>query len=452
MSLNIDMKIVRPWNCSGSPILLMNFWTSRTSSIVVNPGKYSTRIPSVLRLLCPKFCIVMNLWTNPTAVPKQYLMLGSDSLFQDITQNLKIRKPLHARDWWLLHHWPEIVVSMDNFPSWFETDASNVEDINILQIIERWSMSCIVSSRQRSKVFRNRSFTLFKNNRDLSERFDSVAVSESISSSMTNSSYTGLSVLVFAISPDFHAWEAHLKSSEVRPDFQIWFSRACRCSRGKHVRVPRTVSWYQIHHRLWFCCDSFFTYIFFSFRHRFRTIDGTEMADVEQTQKMIPFITCDISLCQYVVDLGVQIDSIKQPIKSNSGFRKRVSLYGFFPWWSSWSLLRCLHKCTTKLPHEKNSRLRGHCLDHQSFHEFSFALEMYTGLPALDHSDACFREELWRSEPINQVRVYRPSFILHPRKWFLILLNCAKLKIVSYTSNWLEQTYGFRKCTMFHLK
>ena len=32
-------------------------------------------------------------------------------------------------------------------------------------------------------------------------------------------------------------------------------------------------------------------------------IDGTEMADVEQTQKMIPFITCEISLCQYVFEL-----------------------------------------------------------------------------------------------------------------------------------------------------
>ena len=53
------------------------------------------------------------------------------------------------------------------------------------------------------------------------------------------------------------------------------------------------------------------------------------MANVEQTQKMIPFITCEISLCQYVCELvfginvfdsdcGVQIDSIEQPIKSNS--------------------------------------------------------------------------------------------------------------------------------------
>ena len=56
------------------------------------------------------------------------------------------------------------------------TDASNVEDINIHQIIERLSMSCIESSEEWSNIFRNRSFTLFKNDRDLSERFDSVAV------------------------------------------------------------------------------------------------------------------------------------------------------------------------------------------------------------------------------------------------------------------------------------
>ena len=53
------------------------------------------------------------------------------------------------------------------------------------------------------------------------------------------------------------------------------------------------------------------------------------MADVGQTEKMIPFITCEISLCQYVcelvfgvnvfdLDFGVQTDSIEQPMKSNS--------------------------------------------------------------------------------------------------------------------------------------
>ena len=60
------------------------------------------------------------------------------------------------------------------------------------------------------------------------------------------------------------------------------------------------------------------------------------MADVEQTQKMIPFITCKISLRQYVcelvlgvhvfdLDLGVQIDSIKQPIKSISAGSRNMS-------------------------------------------------------------------------------------------------------------------------------
>ena len=60
MSLNIDMKIIRPWNCDGSPMLVMNSWTLLMSCNVVNPGKIFTRTPSALRQLCPKFCIVVN--------------------------------------------------------------------------------------------------------------------------------------------------------------------------------------------------------------------------------------------------------------------------------------------------------------------------------------------------------------------------------------------------------
>ena len=53
----------------------------------------------------------------------------------------------------------------------------------------------------------------------------------------------------------------------------------------------------------------------------------------------------------------------------------------------------------------------------QSFHEISFALEICavghelsscTGLTVVDYSDWCFREELRRSDPINQVR--EPQF------------------------------------------
>ena len=53
------------------------------------------------------------------------------------------------------------------------------------------------------------------------------------------------------------------------------------------------------------------------------------MASIKQGQQMIPFFTCEIPLCQDVcklvlsvdvfdLDLGIGIDSIEQPIKSNS--------------------------------------------------------------------------------------------------------------------------------------
>ena len=79
--------------------------------------------------------------------------------------------------------------------------------------------------------------------------------------------------------------------------FRSVVSQAFRCSRGKHVRIPHAGSWDQIHHRLWFCCDSFFTCIFLcSFRHRFKTTNGTEMTDIEHIQQMIQFITCELFL------------------------------------------------------------------------------------------------------------------------------------------------------------
>ena len=131
------------------------------------------------------------------------------------------------------------------------TDASNVQDINIHQITERLSMSRIESSGERFSIFRNRPFTLFRNDRDFRERSDSVAVPESISISMTNLLDTSFPVLVFDMSPDFphlrrplvvivpfwgvwwaskrygfssYLLAAHVTSSEVLSDFQIWSS------------------------------------------------------------------------------------------------------------------------------------------------------------------------------------------------------------------------------------
>ena len=57
--------------------------------------------------------------------------------------------------------------------------------------------------------------------------------------------------------------------------------------------------------------------------------ERAEMADVKQMKKIVPLIACEIPFCQYdcklvfgvdILDLklGVQIDSVRQPIKSNS--------------------------------------------------------------------------------------------------------------------------------------
>ena len=97
---------------------------------------------------------------------------------------------------------------------------------------------------------------------------------------------------------------------------------------------------------------------------------GLKWLMLKKTQKMIPFITCEISLCQYVcelvlgvnvfdLDLGVEIDSIKQPIKSNS-----VGSGNMSHCWTSafhnhfdYSLI-VFKDVQQKLPYEKNSRLR----------------------------------------------------------------------------------------------
>ena len=53
------------------------------------------------------------------------------------------------------------------------------------------------------------------------------------------------------------------------------------------------------------------------------------MADVEQMKKIIPFVTCEITfgqnVCEWMfgvkklgLNLGVQVNSVKQPIKRNS--------------------------------------------------------------------------------------------------------------------------------------
>ena len=68
--------------------------------------------------------------------------------------------------------------------------------------------------------------------------------------------------------------------------------------------------------------------------------------------------------------------------------------------------------------------------------------------PVFQESESCFQGQK-RSDPTNREQESRLISIQRPMRWCRILLNCMKLKIVSYTSNLLEQMYDFQKCTMF---
>ena len=65
------------------------------------------------------------------------------------------------------------------------TDASDVEDMNIPNIKECSLLFCVASFEDWSCIFRTRSFTLCKNDQDFNDMSDSATVSESILSSST---------------------------------------------------------------------------------------------------------------------------------------------------------------------------------------------------------------------------------------------------------------------------
>ena len=93
MSLNINMKMIRPVNYSGfSFISDMNSWTLLQSCNVVNPGKifHSKSIGSPSNASKVLYC--GELLNHVNLSSQTVFDVGSNSPFQGITQNLKIRK------------------------------------------------------------------------------------------------------------------------------------------------------------------------------------------------------------------------------------------------------------------------------------------------------------------------------------------------------------------------
>ena len=182
---------------------------------------------------------------------------------------------------------------------------------------------------------------------------------------------------------------AHSTSPEVL-DFQMWFSSGflmqqtqarqdpLRCIAIPNSSSASTLLWLFLHLRLLVLFSTFL-------QDNWWNWNGWSWINT----KMIPFITCEISLCQYVcelvfgvnvfdLDLGVQIDSIKQPIKSNSvtsgnmSHCRASSLYDHLD--QCFVVFKDIHQSSWR--EEWTFEERKSTLSRSSFHEISFALEV----------------------------------------------------------------------------
>ena len=178
-------------------------------------------------------------------------------------------------------------------------DASNVEDMNIPQITECLSLSCIASFKDWSSIFRTRSLTLCK--MDFNDKSDSVTVlvhkivinnrsfrvlceqnvwlfiNKSSRSYLylekTNSyQHSTLSTLMSKRPVRRYCSVHELNGKWLSYLVFPWLSDAVETSTSR-VLLPASRD--QSHHWSWLCCDSFFTFFFLrSSRLHFRTLQN----------------------------------------------------------------------------------------------------------------------------------------------------------------------------------
>ena len=164
---------------------------------------------------------------------------------------------------------------------------------------------------------------------------------------------------------------------------------------------------------------------------------------------------------------GVQVNSVKQPVKSNSVGSGHVSHC-----WTS-AFVDHFNHCFVILKNiqhrTKSRRLR---VRRNMINITQIKLSCWVG-PWFGFGCACLMWcyatsflvfDLWccwigsvknktllQPNPEDQELRFNPFVNLHREKEFQLLLNCVNLKFVSCTSNLLTRTRDFRKCTRVHL-
>ena len=213
----------------------------------------------------------------------------------------------------------------------------------------------------------------------------------------------------------------------------------------------------QTHHWSWLCCDSCFTsssYVLFDVTSRHST--ELKWLMLHKRRKWfhswrVKFPLVSMSASWFLVSMyliwifGVQIDSIEHPIKRNSVGLGKMSHCGTPPlitiiltiasfssftyhrasWFEDWTVEGKNQQYPNHWSLFEIAYVCKQCKVKTKFH-----LCFQRVFPFCHGFESCF-EELKRADPINQEQEYSLTSMLHWKKWFLILLNCAKLKFVS---------------------
>ena len=207
-------------------------------------------------------------------------------------------------------------------------------------------------------------------------------------------------VLASNISSDFHSWEDHLSSMFHSDEFDelrsIWLSYLVFPGLSDAVEAS-TFGSLMLHRETKFIIGFDFAVTLSSPASSCVLFDIASGPLMELTWNMIPFITCEISLCQYICEwvlvsvyliwiLGSKLILTNNQSSATLWVLETCLIVGLLPF-----MIILITASLSSNTYNKASWCEDwtfeenqHCLDHQSFHEISFALEICAGLPVLD--------------------------------------------------------------------
>ena len=188
------------------------------------------------------------------------------------------------------------------------------------------------------------------------------------------------------------------------------------------------------------------------------------MAAVGLIKKIVPFVTCEITIGQNVcesmfgvnapdLNLGIQISSVKQPIRSTSVVSGYMSHCGTSAFYNHLDHCFVVIKDLQQSTRTRLFRVGWNVINNTEFKiivlgwTFSLVLGVlvWCGVTRRDSTCLIFGFSLIRLEKSERVLSLHPCAKLHQEMLARLLLSCVRPKSVSCTSNLSVQMFDYQK-------